>query len=157
MLGDRRLWAIALILLACVGLNAGSRQFVMRAPSIADPDASLRAIATQYLGEGDRLEQLQATLKTLPEGKGIIFFGSSADWGSTEIYLLTSYLHWPDPVWFVHTGGPLKAPAPPAPPESAKASSALFFHGIEPFPGLEGSIRKIGPKLAIATRAEVHQ
>jgi hypothetical protein len=151
MLGNRRLWAIALIILAGVGLLAGSRQFVLFAPRVSDPDVSLRAVATQHLEVPDALEQLRTVLKTLPHANDVIIFGSSTDWGSAEIYMLTSYLHWPHKVWFVQTGGPSNAPAPPAAPESAKINSALFFYAIEPPPDFTEKAKKIGSKLTIVT------
>lgn len=149
MLGSRRFWAIALIILASLGLFAVSQQFVLSAPRVNDPDASLRAIAVQHLGAPDALEQLRAALKTVPQGHDVIIFGPSTDWGGTEVYMLTSYLHWPNKVWFVQTGGAMNTPPPPAVPESAKENSILFFYGIDPPPELAGNAKRIGKKMAM--------
>ena len=150
MLGDRRLWATALIICACVGLFATIRHFKLERPVFDDPDASLRQVAGQHLGKGEELNQLRAVLKSLPRGGHVVVFGSSTDWGSSEVYLLTSYLHWPHSVWFVNTGDPAKVPALPHPPEAARENSVLFFYGLEPPPSLAGNVTRIGPKLAVA-------
>jgi hypothetical protein len=79
-----------------------------------------------------------------------VVFGPSTDWGSSEVYLLTSYLHWPHGVWFVNTGEPLRAPALPIPPAAARENSVLFFYGFEPPPSLAGNVIRIGPKFVVA-------
>jgi hypothetical protein len=154
MLGDRRLWAVALIICACVGLIADSRLVTPGAPVFDDPDATLRELAVQHLGSREGLEQLRGVLRSLPENGRVIFIGSSADWGSTETYLLTSYLAWPHRVWFVHTDGPLSVPAAPAPPESANAHNTLFFFDAALPPALAAKAAKIGPKLTIVSNPE---
>jgi hypothetical protein len=155
MLGDRRFWATALTLCTCVGLIASSRLVLVKPPVFDDPESSLREIASQHLGERDGLEQLRGALKTLPPDGRVIFLGSAADWGATEIYLLTSYLHWPRQVWFVHTGGSLSVPAPPPPPKITDSNNSLFFFQSEIPPLLTGQIVKIGPKLSIVAKPEV--
>lgn len=147
MLGDRRLWVIALISFTFVGAIASSRHFALKAPVFDDPDAALRDIAVQHLGEATALEQLRAGLKSLPEGSPIYFVGSSRSWGGTEIYLLTSCLYWPHKVWFVNTAESLTAPPPPAPPQRAASTDSLFFYETEAPP--TKNIVRIGPKLSV--------
>ena len=154
MLGDRRIWEIALALCIWTGLIGSFRLVLIKPPRLDDPDASLREIAAQHLGQQDGLEQVSDALKKLPEGGSIIFFGSATDPGSAEIYLLASYLHWPHRVWFVHTGGPLAAPAPPPPPKLAGAHVSLFFYDVEPPPFVAAKIQSIRPKLRIITNTE---
>jgi hypothetical protein len=149
------MWATVLTLCTCVGLAASSRLVLVKKPVFDDPEVSLREIAAQHLGERDGLEQLRSVLKTLPPDGRVIFFGSAADWGATEIYLLTSYLHWPRRVWFVHTGGSLTAPAPPHPPRITDPNNSLFFFESEIPPMLTGKVVRIGPKLSIIAIPEV--
>jgi hypothetical protein len=155
MLGDRRLWVIALIICTCFGLIADSRLVTAKAPVFDDREASLREIAAQHLGSKEGLDQLREVLSSLPPNGRVIFFGSSADWGSTETYLLTSYLAWPHGVWFIHKGGPLQVPAAPAPPESPDMQNTLFFFGVTPPPPFVAKATMIGPRLSIVRNPEV--
>jgi hypothetical protein len=148
MIHSRAVWLFALLGCFVLGAVQVWKQSALRLPPFRDVDASLRDIAVQHLGSGRALDELRAVVESLPKDRAVIVVGPGLEWGSTEIYLLTSYVGWPRPVWFVAVG-PDGKPAPHlgAFPPPGTPISAMAFFDVKPPIESGGGIHRIGTRL----------
>lgn len=150
MIRPQAAWLIAFIGCLALGAVQVCKQAAFRFPRVDDADASLRDIAAQHLGSDRALDELRAAIETLPQHHAIVVVGPAQEWGSTEIYLLTSCLAWPRSVWFVALG-PDGKPAPSLghQPPRGTPISALAFYSVTPPTDPGTPIHRIGSKFFI--------
>jgi hypothetical protein len=154
MLRSRHLWIVLFSACFVLGLAGVWRALVWRVPRFNDREASLREMATQHLGIPDGLEQIRALLTPLPKDAAVIFFGSTQEWESTEMFLLTSDLAWPRPVWFVAINSKGAKPAVPPPAAVAASASALAFFDVQPPFALTAKARRVGSRFSFILNPE---